>query len=196
MQDTVSGTFTNWDLLTDRAASHVCAACNECIKDATLRHINFIATEQGVTFFKRDEIEKYLFNPPAPPFVFCVTESMKKHNSFKARVNSSQKLFYVQKEDEQILFSPGKYRDIFEAMKQLYVVFSKTAIATGEYQMNFITKYGLNNFQRDEGIIKRERGTQQFELLLYAMNMSEELLKKVNERKEKKEKRETKKNGM
>lgn len=192
-ENSVSDAFTNFDLLTDRTASHVCKCCYACLKESKLRRMNFIATEQGLIYFKRDEIEKLLFNPPQPPFVFAVTESMKKHNSFKARVNFSQKLFYVQKEDTQILFSPNKYKAIFDAMKRLYRSFSKTAIGSGEYQQNFIKKYGLQEFMHDEAIIKNERGSFQFDLLLFAMNMSDENLKKFKERKARQE---AKANGL
>ena len=187
LENTISDAFTNYDLLTDRTASHVCKCCYICLKETKLRRMNFIATEQDITYFKRDEIEKLLFNPPQPPFIFAVTESMKKHNSFKARVNYSQKLFYVQKEDTQILFSPNKYKDVFDAMKRLYHSFSKTAIGSGGYQQNFIKKYGIVEFMSDEAIIKNERGSFQFDLLLFAMNMSEENLKKFKERKAKQE---------
>jgi CRISPR type IV-associated protein Csf1 len=193
LEDSVSDTFTNFDLLTDRTASHVCKCCYACLKETKLRRMNFIATAQSIIYFKRDEIEKLLFNPPQPPFIFAVTESMKKHNSFKARVNYSQKLFYVQKEDTQILFSPAKYKDIFDAMKRLYRSFSKTAIGSGEYQQNFIKKYGIVEFMHDEEIIKNERGSFQFDLLLFTMNMSEENLKKFKERKAKQE---AKANGL
>jgi CRISPR type IV-associated protein Csf1 len=196
LDDTISDAFTNFDQLTDRAATHVCEACNACVKEPKLRRMNFIATEQGITYFKRDQIEKLLFNPPVPPFVFAVTESMKKHMSFRAKVNYSQKLFYIQKEDTQILFSPNKYQRYFEAMKRLYRSFSKTAIGSGEFQQNFIKKYGLHEFMQDENIIKIERGSMQFELLLFAMNMSDENLKKMKERIAKKEQKEREKNGM
>lgn len=199
LKNSVSDTFTNFDLLIDRTASHVCKCCYACLKDARLRRMNFIAVGDSdesnahLIIFKRDEIERYLFNPPPVPFVMSVTLTMKKHSSFKARVNYSQKLFYIQKEDEQILFSPNKYKEIHESMKKLYSTFSKTAIQTSDYQQNFIRKYGLQNFMRDEEIIKRERGTQQFNLLVYALNMSEEQLKEFKERKAKQE---AKKDGM
>jgi len=193
LENSVSDTFTNFDLLQDRNAAHVCKCCYTCLKESKLRRMNFIAicdsdeSNAHLYYFKRDEIEKWLFSPPPTPFVFAVTESMKKHNSFKARVNFSKKLFYVQKEDTQILFSPNKYKDIFDAMKRLYRSFSKTAIGSGEYQQNFIKKYGLIEFIHDEDIIKNERGSFQFDLLLFAMNMSEENLKKFKERKAKQE---------
>lgn len=192
LENTISDAFTNFDLLTDRTASHVCAACNACVREPKLRRMNFIAigdseSNAHIVFFKREEIERYIFSPPPVPFVISVTLSMKKHASFKARVNYSQKLFYIQKEDEQILFSPNKYKEIYEAMRRLYHMFSKTAIQSGDYQQNFIKKYGLKEFIRDEGIIKNVRGTQQFNLLIFSLNMSEEQLKKFKERKAKQE---------
>jgi hypothetical protein len=191
LKNAVSDAFTNFDLLVDITATHVCGCCYTCLKETKLRRMNFIAigdsdeSNARIVYFKRDEIEKWLFNPPQTPFVFAVTESMKKHNSFKARVNFSQKLFYIQKEDTQILFSPNKYKVIFETMNRLYRSFSKTAIGSGEYQQNFIKKYGLKEFMQDEAIIKNERGSMQFELMLFAMNLSEENLNKFKERKAK-----------
>lgn len=196
LKESVSDAFTNFDMLVDMNASHVCAACHACLKETKLRRMNFITTKNNIEYFKRDKIEHYLFNPPNSPFVFAITVSMKKHMSFKARVNYSSKLFYVQKEDEQILFSPMKYMDIFAAMKSLYKFHSKTAIGSGEYQQGFIKKQGLKEFIRDENIIKNERGSQQFELMLFAMNMSEENLKKMKERIAKKEQKENEKHGM
>ncbi len=197
LENTVSDAFTNYDLLTDRTSSHVCAACNACIREPKLRRMNFIAigdsneSNAHIIYFKRDEIERYLFQSIPTPFVFAVTESYKKHMSFRARVNYSNKLFYVQKEDVQILFSPSKYLEIYEAMRRLYRTFSKSAIQTGDYQQNIIKKYGLREFIQDESIIKNERGTMQFELMLFAMNMSEEQMRKFKERKAKKEAKES-----
>jgi len=176
LENTVSDAFTNYDLLTDRTASHVCAACNACVREPKLRRMNFIAigdsdeSDAHIIYFKRDEIERYLFQPLPTPFIFAVTESYKKHMSFRARVNYSNKLYYVQKEDTQILFSPNKYKPIFDTLNRLYLIFSKNEIELGNYYMNRIKKYGLNNFQEDEGIIKEHRGTLQFNLLIYALN--------------------------
>lgn len=170
LKNSVSDAFTNFDLLTDSNASHVCACCYSCLKETKLRRMNFMATEQGITYFKRDEIEKLLFNLPKTPFVFAVTESMKKHMSFRAKVNYSAKMFYIQKEDVTILFSPSKYKPVFDILNRLYLVFSKREIESGNYFMNRIKLYGLQVFQKDEGIIKEHRGTLQFNLLMYALN--------------------------
>jgi len=83
----VSSTFMDWNVLADMTAPHVCKACKWCIKEPKTRRSQYIATKDELICFKRDDIEKYLFNPPEPPFVFFVTSSYKKHGSFWAQVN-------------------------------------------------------------------------------------------------------------
>ena len=140
-----------------------------------MRRSQYIATTEGLTYFKRDTIETHLFNPPAPPFVVFVTASYKKHGSFRARVNASQELFYVQFEDRQILFSPNRHRDLFELMKRMYLVFNKThELGKGAYIQKRVVEYGLREWRRDEAILKQHRGSQVFDLLLYALNKPEE----------------------
>jgi len=171
----VSSSFTDWNMLAAMAATHVCAACTWCIKEPKMRRSQYIASNDGLLFFKRDDIERWLFQPPEPPFVFFVTSSYKKHGSFRARVNHSKQMYYVQFEDRQILFSLGKYRDLFELMKKMYATFNKTQeIGKGDYIHKRVFEYGLKQWQHDENILKQHRGTQVFELLLYALNKPEE----------------------
>lgn len=174
----VSSAFTDWNMLADMTASHVCAACTWCIKEPKMRRSQYIATEGELIYFKRDDIEKHLFTPPATSFVIFITSSYKKHGSFRARVNDSQKLFYIQFEDRQILFSPSKYRDMFGLMEKMYAVFNKTReIGKGDYIQKRVMEYGLKEWRRDEAILKQYRGSQVFELLLYALNKPEEATK-------------------
>jgi len=178
----VSDAFTNWDILADATATHVCEACTWCIKNRKTRQSCYVATAKELIFFKRDKIEQYLFDPPGPPFVIFVTKSFKKHGSFRAAVNMSPKLFYVQLEDRQILFSPNKYRDLFDLMKKMYVTFNKMEeIGKGNYIQKRVREYGIEAWQRDEAILKPRRGSAVFELLLYALNKPEEALKRIEE---------------
>lgn len=174
----VSNAFMDWNTLADMTASHVCAACTWCIKEPKMRRSQYIATENDLIFFKRDDIEKYLFYPPDTSFVLFVTASYKKHGSFRAQVNDSPKLFYIQFEDRQILFSPDKYRKLFGLMKRMYTTFNKMQeIGKGNYIHKRVFEYGLEKWRKDEGILKRYRGSQVFELLLYALNKPEETKK-------------------
>lgn len=170
----VSSSFTDWNFLADISASHVCAACTWCIKEPKMRRSQYIATENRLVYFKREIIEHWLFFPPHPPFVFFMTSSYKKHGSFRAKVNGSRDLFYIQFEDRQILFSPNKYKELFELMKRMYATFNKTQeIGTGNYIQKRVMEYGIEKWREDEAVLKRYRGSQVFELLLYALNKPE-----------------------
>jgi len=171
----VSSAFTDWNMLADMTASYACAACRWCIKEPKMRRSQYIATEAELIFFKRDDIEKYLFAPPQPPFVFFVTSSYKKHGSFRAKVNGSRSLFYIQFEDRQILFSPNKQMGLFELMKKMYQTFNKVQeIGKGNYIQKRVMEYGIEKWRHDEAVLKQYRGSQVFDLLLYALNKPEE----------------------
>lgn len=175
----VSSSFTDWNVLADMTAPFVCKACKWCIKEPKMRRSQYLATNDELIYFKRDDLEHHLFNPPEPPFVFFVTASYKKHGSFRARVNDSRKLFYVQFEDRQILFSPNKYIELFETMKRMYMVFNKVQeIGRGWYIQKRIQEYGLDLWREHESILAAYRGSQVFELLVYALNKPKEAIKK------------------
>lgn len=185
LKKVVSDAFTNWDVLADATETHACKACAYCIRDRRTRQSCYVATKDSLVFFKRDDIEKYLFDPPEPPFVLFVTASYKKHGSFRAHVNQSRKLFYVQFEDRSVLFSPSKYKDVFNVMKRMYATFNKTEeIGKGEYIQRRVQEYGIAAWKRDESTIAQYRGSMVFELLLYALNKPEEGLKKIEEKRD------------
>ena len=172
----VSDAFTNWDLMEDLAGTHVCKACTWCIRNPQLRRSSWIAIKEDILFFKRDLIEKHLFNPPEPPFVFFVTASYKKHGSFRAKVNDSKRQFYVQFEDQRILFSPTRYQDLYDLMNKMYQTFNKTEeIGKGLYIQKRVQAYGVETWRQDEEVLRQFRGSQVFELLCYALNKPEEV---------------------
>lgn len=170
----VSNAFTDWNSLADISSPYVCKACAWCIKEPKMRRSQYIATTKHLIYFKREDIEKYLFTPPQQPFVLFVTASYKKHGSFKAKVNNSTNLFYVQFEDQSVLFSPNKYKNLWDVMNRMYVVFNKTQeIGKGIYIQKRVREYGIEQWKLDEELLARHRSSQQFELLLYALNKPE-----------------------
>lgn len=175
----VSGTFTDWNILANITSDYVCCACTWCIKEPRMRRSQWIATKDELKFFKRDDIGIYLFSPPETPFVFFITATYKKHGSFRARVNGSRDLFYIQFEDRQVLFSPNRYKELWAVMNRMYRTFNKTSeIGRGDYIQKRVFEYGIDKWRNDEEMLKQYRGTQVFELLLYALNKQEEDKKK------------------
>lgn len=174
-KDIVSRDFNDFDYFS--SSPLICLPCAFCIRTPMLRRTSFIATQDKFIPLKRDELEEYLFSPPDPPFVFCITSSYKKHLSFKAEVNFSSDIFSIRYDDNNILFSRKEMRGYYNILEELYEIFSKTEIKIGNYSQARILKFGLERWRTLEYIIKEIRGALPFELLLYVLNRS-----KSNER--------------
>lgn len=145
----------------------VCVNCATCIKEPKLRRSSFYADEKHLVFFKNAELENIVTETvqhAQGPFVLCVTESFKKHNAFKARVNYNKDSFFVQAEDEEFLFPYRNTIDLYKDMKAAYKLFSKQEILTGEYVK--IKGIDLNQLKVWENRFKAHRGCKYFDFLV------------------------------
>lgn len=181
----LSEKFNDFDYCKNIKSSIVCVECASCIKNAALRRSCFYADESKLVFFKKDDTEKILFNMATlvkKPFVFCFTQSFKKHNTFKAKLNYSTSHFVIQSENEQFLFDMEKHKDLFyNILKPAYfeLLLSKDELLTGNY-MTLVDPKEL--FRLDKQLFKY-RGTPVFEFLVFILNSNErnEILKKRKE---------------
>lgn len=164
-------TFTNHDLLRFGSAG-LCPDCTSCLRRELL-FINFIATEKEFIGFKRDGILHHLFNPPEPPFVFCITQSYKKHNAIRSEISWSKDCFHIRMEDMAFYFEPNKWKQCLLIIENQIKFFSKSEIRSGDYKYKRIAEYGMDQFIAETEIIKPIRSTPQFDLLLYALMIPE-----------------------
>ena len=166
--DIVSGAFTNWDRFAPWSRI-LCRPCAVAFKAEELRHHSFwISARDGVKFFAKQETARYLFDPPEPPFVFCVTVSHKKHMLFRTKVNYSRKSFYVQFEEQTVLFDTEALKKPFEVLQEMYLSgVDRAAIQTGEYKPK--SKVQVEKLLAWDTQIERLRGRPELNLLLYAL---------------------------
>lgn len=172
-KDAISGSFTNWGELKRLDSSYICKECAFCLKNADLRKNSFIADEKNLYLLKKNDLEEYLFNLEKyveGEFVVGITQSFKKHNSFRCRVNSNPKRFYIREEDREYLFDVEKLKPVYEKLNEAYLQFSKEELQSGQYKMISIEQFGLEKFQEYEAIFRQYRGSAQFDLLVYMMN--------------------------
>ncbi len=192
----VSGNFTDYDTFQNLSGTHICKECGTCVKTRDLRTHNLLADKNHIYLFKKKDLEKYLFNIEKyvkSDFVIGITRSFKKHNSFRCSVNYNTKRFYIREEDKEYLFDIDLAQEIYKELWEMYLYFTKDEILTGEYSINRIQEFGLEEFAKYEAILKQHRGTHQFDLLVYMLD-SEERNKIVDERiKKQKEDREKQK---
>lgn len=196
--------FTNSDLLKCRSSEIICENCAACLKEPKLRRSSFICSEKGLQYLTKNDIENVLFNMNEyveGEFVVCITQSFKKHNSFRARVNSNTSNFFIREEDDEYIFDVERMREYYGIINELYLYFTKEEIRTGQYDSIQILKYfngnpdesmTLDNFFEKDRKIAQIRGSKQFDLLLHILNSEKrnEIVKaRIKEEKENGKKR-------
>ncbi len=174
--------FTNSDLLKYRSSEVICESCAACLKEPKLRRSSFICSDKGLQYLVKNDIENVLFNMQdyvSGEFVVCITQSFKKHNSFRARVNYNTSKFYIREEDDEYIFDVDSMRDYYKIINELYLYFTKEEIRTGQYDSMQILKYfnsnldesmTFDNFFEKDKKIAQIRGSKQFDLLLHILN--------------------------
>jgi hypothetical protein len=171
--EVISGSFTNWSELKYPESQHVCAACTWCIKNAELRTSNFVSDANNLYMLKKNDLEGYLFNLEkhvSGEFVVGITTSFKKHNSFRCKVNSNPKRFWIRQEDAEYIFDVDKLRPLYNLLNEAYLQFSKDEMLTGHYKMISVEQYSLDKFRQLENTLRPHRGAAQFELLIFMLN--------------------------
>lgn len=61
-------------------------------------------------------------------------------------------------------------KQLYKILNEAYLQFTKDELLTGNYRMIGIEQYGLTNFEKLENILKKYRGSNQFNLLIYMLN--------------------------
>lgn len=169
--------FTNFDELKNIKSDIVCEYCTACMKDAQLRRSSYIADEEKIIFLKKNDIENYIFNLESVvkgSFVVCITESFKKHTSFKATVNNDTRKYIITHENCKFWFDVKQLKEIYRVMNDMYLYFSKDEILTGEYEpylmLEYFKQHSENDFFNNESILNKERGSNVFKFLVHIMN--------------------------
>lgn len=187
----LSGNFTNWGECKDRTSQYVCKECAFAMKTRELRVNSFIADSKHLYLLKKNDLEEYLFNLEKyvdGEFVVGITQSFKKHNSFRCKVNTNPKCFFIREEDREYLFDVHKLKPVYEKLNEAYLQFSKDEILTGNYKMISVEQFGINKFIEYEKLFKQYRGSAQFDIMLYMLN-SEKRNEYVNAKMEEEKKR-------
>lgn len=167
-------TFTNLTECNCLESKYVCKECTFCIKDPNLRRNNIICDKENIYFLKKNDLENYLFNLEKylteREFLVAITTSFKKHNTFRCRVNLDYKRFYIREEDNEYLFDVEKLKNLYDILNEAYLSFSKEELQSGDYKFISIENYGLEKFKILEDILRKHRGSHQFNLLIYMLN--------------------------
>jgi len=169
----LSANFTNYDECKYRKSTYICIECASVMKEADLRRNNFIADKDKIYLFKKNDLEKHLFNLSeyvSGEFVVGITRSFKKHNSFRCKVNNNPNKYYIREEDKEYIFDVIVLKKVYNMLNEAYLSFSKDELLTGIYKSLSVDQFGLEKFKEYENTFRQYRGMVQFDLLVYMMN--------------------------
>lgn len=184
-------TFTNWDLLFPGEV--ICDACafwfaqrseeltRRTGKEKLQRMQNYSHFEKGgewTPLGKGDKarMQELLLAPPFPEMA-AITTSGQKHIAFRARRRLNPPgatAGWVQFEEHSLWVEPEKLRALLDIIEELYTVFSKSEIETGQYSPWRIQQFGLGEWLALEEQIKPIRQTLLFALALFLAQRSED----------------------
>lgn len=165
--------FTNFDEI-HIDGDVVCKHCEECMKNAALRRRSFIAHAEGLVFLEKNDIEKYIFGLEAQgikaPFIVCITQSFKKHMFFRAVMNNDFKRYYIQAEEEKLLFDVTNAKKLYDILNDAYLYFSKEELLTLNFKTMSAAEYGVNRVGDLLKVLTPYRQTSLYKLLVHIMN--------------------------
>lgn len=185
----ISGNFTDYDTFKNISGSHICIECTTCLKCIDLRYNNILADKDNIYLFKKDGIEEKLFNLDKyvkTPFIIGITRTFKKHNSFRTSINNNTKKILIRQEDEEYYLDIDNAKSLYEKLYELYMIFTKDEILTGNYSMGRFKDVSLDRFKKLEKEVSRHRNTNQLDLLVYMLDseVRQEHIEKLKEEKE------------
>jgi len=128
-----SANFTKWNLL--QAGNCICPSCYELTRNQDYRRSMWIATNEGITKFKKEDMLQHILNPPEPPFGIYLTRTWQKQGFFKLidKVNYSKKNYFTAL-DMQVIYvnlkTAKKMAELGQKLREKNV--TKEELETGE----------------------------------------------------------------
>ncbi len=92
--------------------------------------------------------EKWLLDPPDPPFLYVVALSSQKHLIYKSKLSFSRDSFFVQVEDDSVLVDRKLFQEcLLIIQKLIHLGFYKKQILTNRYNGASILKNGKKQWK-------------------------------------------------
>lgn len=187
----IKATFTDHDCARAPESDAFCAACvwimaerNDALtartgKDKPQRGRNYSHFVKAGVWYplgkaQKDAMRALLLEPPFPELA-VIADSGQKHLVFKARANPPDAAMgWVQFEEQVIWVDPAQLATTLELVEALYVIFSKTEIATGAYNHRRILDFGLERWRALEAEVRPLRNRALFNLALFLAQRSDD----------------------
>ncbi len=180
----IKPTFTDRDRARAPQSEAICPGCCFCLSFRELRNYSIVATRDRLMHPTRPELKGLLLEPPEPPFIICIAESGQKWVHFKSEVAYSRDGYPVQMEETRLTVEVEELQKMLNIIENLYTVFTKEEIRTGQFSLNRIRQFGLSRFQDWANLSEKHRGTRLFDLALFVAQKREDIPAPEPEKKE------------
>lgn len=178
----VRDTFTDWDKLLP--GEIICDDCSFWFEQKSIllqekmgkdkpqkmqNYSHFIVGGEWIPLSKGDKsIMAELLLGESLPELAAIANSGQKHIVFRATRNQpGQNAGWVQFEEQSIFVYPEELKTLLDAIEELYEIFAKSEIETGNYVGYRVIKFGLERWQELEQQIKNQRGKPLFSLAIF-----------------------------
>lgn len=170
----IKDTFQNKDMAKAPWSAVCCDHCAWALSFMSMRNYSIIATKTKFEHPSRTRMKEVLLSPPDPPFVICVAESGQLWLHFKAKVNLSNDRFTIRMDKFDVIVNQTRFKILLASIENLYRVFTKDEILTGNYQSHRIKEFGLSEWETEEENIRGLRKSGIFQLALFVARREEE----------------------
>ncbi|QLH52778.1 MAG: hypothetical protein CH6_0093 [Candidatus Kapaibacterium sp.] len=167
-----SDTFTAYSEL--QYGNVLCPFCAAFFQDQNFRRKNWILSENGVQFVKREEIAAFLINPNKPlPFAVYITSTGQKQGWLRGfrRISFSKEKFFIHTDFAGCVFT--EFQELvylFEIASKLHEQkVSKTELKTGEFSMSTYRKGIEKGFANLLDEVKKYVSQPNWEIVVYVI---------------------------
>jgi CRISPR type IV-associated protein Csf1 len=129
----------------------------------------WIATKDGITKFKKDDMLGYILNPPEPPFGMYLTRTWQKQGFFKLidKVNHSQENYFTALDMQVIRVSLSEAKEMAELGEKLREKgLNKKELRTGDILPYHYKNININLIEQ----LKEYANQKLWRLIVYAIN--------------------------
>jgi len=165
LEESVSKAFTDFSEL--HGSQVVCPHCYYFLKEPKFRRSCWVIYNNTVVFLKKNEVVKYIEDPPEPPYAIYVTKTFKKHGWIRMMyrgVNYSRESMVVGFDTELVWFNRSQFLELLSLVRSAVEKrVSKQRLLSWSLSAKDLEKMGADLFKE----LRDRRGGLDYELAVY-----------------------------
>ncbi|MFI3211118.1 MAG: hypothetical protein R3Y64_08765 [Peptostreptococcaceae bacterium] len=169
--------FTNLDICKDLNSIYMCKYCAHSIKDDTFRKKNLLISKKDKIILTKNDLEHYIFNLEEHvegEFIFCVTQSFKKHNVIRATVNLDPNYYKIRLEEDEFIIDVNKHKELYKRLNAMYLFFTKDELEYLQFKdismLDYVANNSIKEFRYNVDLFKKYKGTSIYKFLIFILN--------------------------